>query len=104
MISNMWGKLDLYCGHVHEKEALMQLQTKRGNIIYQCPYCKNYFSGKDIEKMLDKIEKIIMEAEEDGEMINIKNLSFSVGKCKYKILDNETRLKVKGENLNIYVK
>lgn len=104
MISNFWGKLDLCCGNEHEEEVIMQLKEKRGDAVYQCPHCKNFFSSKDVEKMLDKIEKIIMEAEEEGEMLDIKNLSFTVGKCKYKILENEKRLKIKGVNYNVFVK
>ena len=104
MISNSWGKLDLCCGNNHEEEVLMQIQTKRGDAVYQCPCCKNFFSSKDVEKMLDKIEKIIMEAEEEGEMLDVKNLSFSVGKCKYKILENEKRMKIRGINSNIFLK
>lgn len=104
MISNLWGRLDLYCGNNHEEAFLMQIQEKRGDVIYQCPHCKNFFKSKDVEKMLDKIERIIVESEENDEFLDIKNLSFSVGRCKYKILDDGNRLKVKGVNANAFEK
>ena len=104
MISNSWGRLDLYCGNNHEEEVMMQIREKRGDAIYQCPHCKNFFSSKDVEKMLDKIEKIVSDAEKEGESLDIKNLPFTVGKCKYKVLEDEKRLKIKGVNAGAFGK
>lgn len=96
MITNLWGRLDLYCNNGHENK--MELKEKRAGLFYECPCCQNSFSMKNIEKMLDKIDTIVNEAEKDDEILDIKNLSFKVGDCNYKILENGERMKVVGLN------
>lgn len=98
MIYNVWGKLEMYCGNEHDSSIFMEIEQKRSGITYSCPYCKNHFTIKDIEKMLDKVEAIINDAEEENEVLDIKNLSFRVGECKYKVLENGSKLKITGVN------
>ena len=97
MISNLWGRLDLCCNNGHE-ETKMELKEKRAGLFYECSCCTNSFSMSNIEKMLDKIDAIVNEAEISDEMLDIKNLSFKVGDCNYKIVENEERMKVIGTN------
>lgn len=97
MITNLWGRLDLFCNNGHD-ESKMELKEKRAGLFYECPHCSNSFSMMQIEKMLDKIEAIINEANESDELLDIKNLSFKVGECNYKILENEERMKIIGTN------
>lgn len=96
MISNTWGKLDLYCGAGHTEK--MELKQKRAGIFYECPLCKNSFSMNDIEKFLDKLENIQIEAELNDELLDIKNIKLKVGMCRYQILENNDRIKVMGIN------
>lgn len=96
MISNMWGKLDLYCNNGHEEK--MDIKQKTAGLFYECPCCRNSFSIKDIEKMLDKIEDAIQEADLNNEVLDIKNLTIKIGNCHYKIVENGDRMKVFGLN------
>ena len=96
MITNLWGKLDLHCGNGHEEK--MELREKRQGMFYECPCCKNSFSIKDIEKLFDKIEDVINEADENDELLDIKNLEIKIGQCKYKIIENDEQMKVVGVN------
>ncbi len=54
--------------------------------------------------MFDKIGDIVIEAERNNEVLDIKNLSFSVGKCNYKVLENGERMKIIGINKGSFVK
>ena len=105
MITNMWGKMDLYCGNCYpEKEGKMNLQQKPSGVAYTCPFCKNTFSLKDIEKMFDKLGHLMIAAEKEDELLDIKNISFSIGKCSYKVLDHGERLKITGINARSMIK
>lgn len=97
MISNSWGKLELYCGNGHEEK--MELKQKTSGIFYECPCCRNSFSMSNIEKFLDKIEDIVNEAEMNDEMLDVNHMEVKVGFCQYKIKENsEERMRVVGVN------
>lgn len=96
MITNLWGKLDLYCGNGHEEK--MEMNEKRAGLFYECPCCRNSFSIKDIEKFIDKLEDVMQEADANDEALDIKNVTVKVGQCKYKIAENGERMKVIGVN------
>lgn len=96
MITNLWGKMDLYCGNVHEEK--MELKDKPKGMFYECPICKNSFSLKDIEKFFDKIEDIEREADLNDEMMDITNTTIKVGHCQYRIAENDKTMKVVGVN------
>lgn len=98
MISNIWDKTDLYCGNNHEQEVKMEIAEKRGALLYTCPFCTNSFSIKDVERIFAEIEKVIFKAEEKNESIDIKNLTFKIDSCNYKILENNDRIKIQGIN------
>lgn len=96
MITNLWGKLELYCGNGHEEK--MELKEKRAGIFYECPVCQNSFSLKDVEKLFEKIEEVETQADLNDEFLDIKNMSLVVGHCRYKILDNGDKVKISGIN------
>ena len=99
MISNVWEKLELYCGNGHEEKAVaMEINQKRSGVVYACPCCENFLTVKDVEKMLDRVADVINSADAENEMLDIKNLSFRVGQCDYRVIDNGAKMKVMGNN------
>lgn len=96
MITNLWGKLELYCSNEHCEK--MKLVEKRTGIFYECPVCKNSFSLKDIEKLFDKLEDVEREAELNDELLDVKNMTLKIGYCQYKILENGEKIVVSGVN------
>lgn len=98
MIFNIWDKTDLYCGNNHNEEIKMELTEKRGGLFYTCPFCSNSFSTKDVEKIFSKIEDVICKAARKNELIDIKNLTFKIDACNYKIIENSERIKIQGTN------
>ena len=104
MISGIWGRLELYCGNHHTEPRIMELQQKKDDVIYSCSCCQNEFSTHDIEKMLDKLSDIIKASDAEDEALDITNLQFSVGRCKYKVLENDEKVKILGVNLRALLK
>lgn len=104
MISGIWGRLELYCGNHHAEPSLMTLQQKKNDVVYGCSCCQNEFSTHDVEKMLDKLSNIIKESDAENEVLDVTNLSFTVGRCKYKVLENDDKIKISGVNLKALTK
>ena len=104
MISGIWGRLELYCGNYHTEPSLMTLQQKKSDVVYCCACCKNEFSTQDVEKMLDKLSDIINTSDSENEMLDVTNLKFTVGKCKYQVLENDEKVKISGINIRALTK
>lgn len=96
MITQLWGKIELYCEK--DIECKMELNHKKQGIFYECPCCGNSFSLKDIEKLIDKIDDIERDADLKDETLDIKNIKIKIGHCRYKIIDNDDKLKIVGLN------
>ena len=104
MITGIWGKLELYCGNHHSDPTIMELQQKKSDVVYSCACCNNEFSTHDVEKMFDKLSDIIKSSDAEDELLDITNLTFSVGRCKYKVLENDDKVKISGVNLKALTK
>ena len=109
MITSLWNKTEVYCAH-HEEPQIMDLANSRGIIYYACregfpenkkdnsSLCKNTLSLKDFEKMLDYISDIMLKAELNNEVPNLKNDKFSIGHYEYRIFEHNDKIKVSVKN------
>lgn len=89
MIKNLWNLTKLNCGNGHEELIPMELQPKGKELIYKCPHCKNYITVKEFEKIINKISKMIFDAEMNNEMANFSNYKWTEKGIKIQIIEHE---------------
>ena len=100
MITGMWERIKFVCGnHPGNDDIKSTIQDRGDSPFYSCPKyypenreegerpCYNRASTKSIEKFINYISEIIMEAELNDEDVNLKNRVFSIGGIEYKVLD-----------------
>lgn len=88
IIRGSWENLKLLCGNhaVHPERAVeMELRADSRTMSYVCPCfeeknrrkgelpCQNEIGIVDFEKMLDKVNSLIVDGDTAGEIMNLKN-------------------------------
>ena len=77
MIKNLWKSTTICCDNCDEKNIEMVLQPKGKDYIYKCPKCKNYITVKEFERIINKISKMVFEAEMNNEIANFSGYKWT---------------------------
>ena len=98
MISGLWNKVRLVCGNHHdEPQNLIILQTDK-DAFYVCPkynplnrtesdrVCMNRISVQETEKILNILSDKIIEAEDQGQSLNLTHYRFETRVGRYQVL------------------
>jgi len=103
MIKNLADMIEIYCGHNHSEPIPMYMKEAAGtgkDSFYACPKyypenrtseeraCNNNLTITDYIKMINKIDKILTEAELNDEKINLTNMTFKIGQVEYHIFEH----------------
>lgn len=85
MIRDSWKLLHLFCGKHEKLEELCMETTSRG-IFYVCPHkkagrpCMTQITQDEYEAILLYLSNMIVQAEMDGEVLDITNTKWRVKK------------------------
>lgn len=99
-ISGSWEKIKLLCGN-HEEPIEMVIHQGGASLFYSCPkyypdnrtedekVCINRLSLKDFEtKLLGHINDLIVSAEINGEVLNLKHHKWKANGIEFEILEH----------------
>lgn len=89
-ITSFWASVTIYCKH--HPDTPMELKQGAYSVYYGCRHeydekepCHNRLNLIDAEKALQKIMDTITEANSFGDMIDLRNYSFSQNGVDYKV-------------------
>ena len=104
MIANIWEKVEIYCNK-HAELHKLELVSTNSRIYARCPLgdpekyseaelCRTQITLKDLEKVLEHIEKVILEAESEDTILCLTDYTFKVGKLNYKVIEHDHKIKI----------
>lgn len=101
-ILNSWNDVKLVCIHNHDVPVEMEIKKGPSSLFYACPKydmgklkkgetrCNNRLNLVDCTSMLTHLHSLIVSAELDDEMINLKNVEWKTIKgIVFKVLSHE---------------
>lgn len=102
MITNLWQKVELYCGNRHEVPVRMDIQQGPTTVFYACPKyheynrepgekaCANFLYVNEYEKMLAHISAILIEADKNNEIPNLTGYKWSENGVDFEVFEHIT--------------
>lgn len=96
-IAGSWENVHLYCA-AHDKLVEMELKQGPHSLFYACPKyypnnrepgehaCYNRLNLIDCEKMLSRIAELIIEADANGQKLDVTNYTWTEKGITYKVL------------------
>lgn len=75
-ISNLWSWMKFVCGGKLNGDGCgepLKLEMQRNQVMFVCPKCGQSTPYYDVEKFMQKVEKMIVEDAEDGIDSNLTN-------------------------------
>lgn len=106
MIQNIWGMVEIYCNHRHEKPIKMEIQEGPHSLFYACPKyhpenrtaderaCSNRINLIDYEAMINHVSDILMGSMLNNSQDNLTNYAWSSKGIDFKIIEH-TKDKIK---------
>lgn len=108
MITGLWKMIEIYCGNNHEE--LVPLQPVQGplSLFYACPKyyednrkenekkCSNRINLNDYNSLVEHLTKILSEAEENDEILNLEGYKWKSKGIMYEVFKhNDRKIKIK---------
>ena len=100
MIKGQWRSIEVVCGNHSDDNNIMDLQQGPHSLFYACPKyspdhrekgeqpCFNRINLIEFEKMLDHLADLLVDAEEKGQVPNLKNYSWDKRGITYTVLSH----------------
>lgn len=120
MIKNLCSIIEFYCGNGHENPIPFDVKdgSSRGmDSFYACPKyydynrhegekaCNNNLSFRDYYSFVTKLDKILTEAEMNGQKVNLTNMVIKMGKVEYTIFEHsDKKIRVSVINKKVIMK
>lgn len=76
MVTSIWKLTKFVCGNDHDEECEMKIDTDYEKLMYRCPKCRNKFSINDCQKIVDRISKVIYNAEMNNEIFDLEDYQY----------------------------
>ncbi len=98
MIRGQWRSVEVVCGNHDNDNNILVIQQGPHSLFYACPKyhpdnrktgeapCFNRLNLVEYERMLDHLADILIEAEKNGQVINLKNYSWTKRGVTYTVL------------------
>lgn len=87
MIKNLWNVVKITCAN-HQNTPEMRLTNVGKRLVYvcDCEQCNNKITTDDYENAIKKISTEIEKAEQEDEIVNLKNFKWVHKNVEHKII------------------